>query len=148
MHPSMAALWEGADAGLVRDGRARMVVLGTALFAVPAVILLDGAGTGPTIVLAAITAIAAIGVAWRISRLVDESNRARVVLGESEARFRALVQHASDIIMVLTPSGRVKYVSPAIDDVFGGRGDVVGIELRRLPRRRRHRAEPAALPES
>ena len=36
MHPSMRALWESRDVELVRDGRARMVVLGAALFAVPA----------------------------------------------------------------------------------------------------------------
>jgi len=35
MHPSMRALWEDRDVEPVRDGRARMVVLGTALFAVP-----------------------------------------------------------------------------------------------------------------
>jgi len=119
MHPSMRSLWDGGDAGLVRHGRARMVVLGTALFAPPAVMLLDDSGTSAAVALAAITAVAAGGVAWRISRLVDESNQARVVLGESEARFRALVQHAADIITVITPDGRVAYVSPAVETIFG-----------------------------
>ena len=41
------------------------------------------------------------------------------MLAESEARFRALVQHAADIITVITPTGRVAYVSPSVDDVFG-----------------------------
>ncbi len=126
MHPSMAGLWEGGVAGPVRHGRARMVVLATALFAAPAVMVLGVADTVPTIALAAVTAVAAIGVAWRISRLVDESNQARVVLAESEARFRALVQHAADIIIVLSASGRVKYVSPAIEVVFSGRREVAG----------------------
>ncbi len=127
MHPSMRALWEGGDAGLVRHGRARMVVLGTALFAAPAVVLLDDTGSSGAVVLAAITGIAALGVAWRITRLVEESNQARVVLGESEARFRALVQHATDIVTVVTPTGRVKYMSPAVDGIFRGKtDDIVG----------------------
>ena len=75
MHPSMRALWEGADAGLIRHGRARMVVLGAALFAAPAVVLFDEAGSSTAVVLAAISGIAALGVAWRITRLVNESNR-------------------------------------------------------------------------
>ena len=123
MHPSMRALWEAGDAGLVRHGRARMVVLGAALFAAPAVVILDDSGSSAAVVLAVITGVAAIGVAWRITRLVDETNQARVVLSESEARFRVLVQHATDIIVVISKSGRVKYISPAVDHVFGRPSD-------------------------
>ena len=43
------------DAGLVRTGRARMVVLGAALFAVPAVVVLDGADERQAVVLTAIS---------------------------------------------------------------------------------------------
>ena len=130
MHPSMRALWEQGDVGLVRHGRARMVVLGVALFAPPAVVLLDDSGTRAAVALAAVTAVAAAGVAWRISRVVDESNQARVVLGESEARFRALVQHAADIIVVLEPGGIISYVSPAVEATFGTRPeDVVGVNF-------------------
>jgi diguanylate cyclase (GGDEF)-like protein/PAS domain S-box-containing protein len=123
MHPSMQALWEGGDAGLVRHGRARMIVLGAALVAAPAVVILDNSGSSTAVALAAVTAAAALGVAWRITRLVDETNHARVVLGESEARFRALVQHATDIIVVMDESGQVRYVSPAVHHVFGRRAD-------------------------
>jgi diguanylate cyclase (GGDEF)-like protein/PAS domain S-box-containing protein len=125
MHPSMRALWEGRDSGLVRDGRARMVVLGTALFAVPGVVLLDDSGSGTALTLALITGVAAVAVAWRITRIVDESNHARVVLAESEARFRALVQHATDIVVVLDERGEVTYVSPAVDTVFGNSADAL-----------------------
>ena len=119
MHPSMRALWEGDDAGLIRHGRARMLVLGAALFAAPAVVLLDDSGSSAAVVLALVTGVAALGVAWRITRLVDESNHAREVLAESEARFRALVQHATDIITVITPAGRVQYMSPSVANIFG-----------------------------
>ena len=119
MHPSMRTLWDADDdVGLIRHGRARMVVLGAALFAAPAVVLVDDSGSGTAVALAAVTGVAALGVAWRITRLVAETNHARVVLGESEARFRALVQHATDIIAVLSPQGRVKYISPSVHTVF------------------------------
>jgi diguanylate cyclase (GGDEF)-like protein/PAS domain S-box-containing protein len=119
MHPSMRALWEGDEAGPIRHGRARMLVLGAALFAAPAVVLIDDSGSSAAVVLALIIGVAALGVAWRITRLVDESNHAREVLAESEARFRALVQHATDIITVITPAGRVQYISPAVANIFG-----------------------------
>ena len=37
---------------------------------------------------------------------------------DSEARFRAVVQHASDIITVVDAGGRVRYASPAIERVL------------------------------
>jgi diguanylate cyclase (GGDEF)-like protein/PAS domain S-box-containing protein len=126
MHPSMRTLWEG-EANPVRRERARMVVLGTALFAAPAVVILDDTGSSAAVTLAIITGVAALGVAWRIVRLVDESNQARSEIGESEARFRALVQHATDIVIVLDEQGTVTYISPAIDAVFGkDAGELVG----------------------
>src|SRR4029079_3539237 len=57
--------------------------------------------------------------------IVDESNNARVVLAESEARFRALVQHATDIVIVLSQRGEIPYVSPAVETVFGKAADTL-----------------------
>ncbi|MFI5053974.1 MAG: EAL domain-containing protein, partial [Acidimicrobiia bacterium] len=126
LHPSMRQLWERTEkTGLVEHGRARMVVLGTALFAAPAVVLLDDSGSGAAVVLAALTGTAAAVVAWRIGRLVSESNHAREVLGESEARFRALVQHAADVIVVVSSDGIVEYTSPAVAGMFGRSVDEV-----------------------
>jgi len=36
-----------------------------------------------------------------------------------EARFRSLVQHASDLITVVTPQGAIVYQSPSISSLFG-----------------------------
>jgi diguanylate cyclase (GGDEF)-like protein/PAS domain S-box-containing protein len=127
LHPSMRTLWEGGHAGLVRHGRARTVVLGTALFAVPLVVVIDDPGRGPAVPLAVLTGLAAALVAWRLGRLATQSNQAREVLGESEARFRALVQHAADIITVVSTEGLVMYMSPGVTEVFGRPGeDMVG----------------------
>ena len=119
MHPSMRALWDGNDVGIVRHGRARMVVLGAALFAIPGVLLIDGPRSTEALVLAIITGAAALAVAWRITGIVDESNRARVVLAESEERFRALVQHAADVIVVFDRRGTITYLSPSASTTFG-----------------------------
>ena len=40
-------------------------------------------------------------------------------LRESEARFRALAEHARDVILEITPDARVVYVSPSVSDSFG-----------------------------
>jgi diguanylate cyclase (GGDEF)-like protein/PAS domain S-box-containing protein len=117
MHPSMRNLWEGRSSPVRRE-RARMVVLGAALFSAPAVVIFEGSGSDTAVTLAIITGVAALAVAWRIMRLVDDSNHARTEIAESEARFRALVQHSTDVVIVLDDRGVITYLSPAVDSVF------------------------------
>src|SRR5204862_6027423 len=80
LHPSMCRLWSSEDVESEQYSRARMAILGAALFAAPAVVILDNAQTKQAAVLAVITGVAAILVAWRITRLVAETNSAREVL--------------------------------------------------------------------
>jgi diguanylate cyclase (GGDEF)-like protein/PAS domain S-box-containing protein len=54
-----------------------------------------------------------LGRAYR--RLQSEEQGLRT----SEERFRALVQHAADVILVLEPDGTVRHVSPAVRSVLG-----------------------------
>jgi diguanylate cyclase (GGDEF)-like protein/PAS domain S-box-containing protein len=96
-----------------------MLVLGAALFSVPAIIVIDGAGSGEALALTVIVAITAALVVWRLARLITETDRAREVLSESEARFRAFVQHASDAIGVIDRQGRFTYLSPTVSEVLG-----------------------------
>ncbi len=119
LHPSMRTLWYTSDIGLVRHGRARMIVLGAALFSAPAVVVLDDAGSSEALALTAIVGVTAALVAWRIARLVSETDRAREVLAESESRFRAFVQHSSDVVGVIDATGTITYVSPSVLVVFG-----------------------------
>lgn len=42
---------------------------------------------------------------------------------ETEARFRSLVQHSSDVFAILDPLGIIRYVSPAAERVFGTSAD-------------------------
>jgi diguanylate cyclase (GGDEF)-like protein/PAS domain S-box-containing protein len=120
LHPSMRELWQSdEEPGLAREGRARMLVLGAALFSVPTIVLIDASGSNEAVALTAIVGLTAALVAWRIARLVADANRAREVIGESEARFRAFVQHSTDVVGMIDGEGRITYVSPSVIDVFG-----------------------------
>jgi diguanylate cyclase (GGDEF)-like protein/PAS domain S-box-containing protein len=119
MHPSMRNLYGRVETVDEHTIRPRMILLGLALLAAPAIILADEATSSTAWRVTAIVGLTMGLVAWRLSRLVQETNDARVVIAESEARFRALVQHATDIVIVLTPAGRVTYVSPSVRSVFG-----------------------------
>ncbi len=49
---------------------------------------------------------------------------------ENEARFRALVQHSSDVIMIVDPDGTIRYASPSMATVFGhDPARLVGVNL-------------------
>ncbi|HEX5587176.1 MAG TPA: EAL domain-containing protein [Acidimicrobiia bacterium] len=119
LHPSMRAFGEARDPGLVRAGRARIVVLAAALFSVPAIVVIDGATSDEAVALTAIVAATAALVGWRITRLVTETNQAREEIGESEARFRALVQHSSDAVAVIDRGGIITFATPAINSILG-----------------------------
>ena len=48
-----------------------------------------------------------------------EAQKHQEELRQSEERFRALVQHSSDIITVIASDGTIRYVSPAVERVTG-----------------------------
>jgi PAS domain S-box-containing protein len=67
-------------------------------------------------------------IAWQGVMLdMSARHRAEDALRASEARFRALVQNGSDIIVVLDADGKRKYVSPASERLLGyAPSDLVG----------------------
>ena len=52
-------------------------------------------------------------------RDITDRKRAELNLQESASRFRSLVQHASDVVVVLDDRGQVSYVSPSVTRVLG-----------------------------
>ena len=56
---------------------------------------------------------------------VTAEREAREALFRSEARFRALVQRSSDVVVVVGPDGAVRYVSPAVERLLDRRPESV-----------------------
>lgn len=70
----------------------------------------------------ALAVLGLAGVAMGISRIrsvAAERELAEAALREREGHFRSLVQHAYDVTVVLDGQGRVTYVSPSAEHVFG-----------------------------
>ncbi len=50
---------------------------------------------------------------------LEERERVEQALRASEARFRALIENANDMIIILTAEGMVKYASPSVQRIMG-----------------------------
>ncbi len=62
-----------------------------------------------------------------------ELREARDALADSEARFRAVVDHAADPILIHTPQGRIVHANRAAREAFGYDGPAMtGLDLRTL----------------
>jgi len=55
----------------------------------------------------------------RALRYAFERKQGELARQRSEARFRALIQHSGDLILVSDPTGRITYASPAAAPVLG-----------------------------
>ena len=99
-----------------------------------------GLGWAPSLVkeplghsLALLEVCGAGAVIWIMTFNQREKEGAEREVVESDARFRALVQHAPDLIFVVSPDGLVSYASPSIEATLGyGADEVVGMEARQL----------------
>ena len=60
-----------------------------------------------------------------ISTEITEWKRAQRAVGETEARFRALVENGSELIVVLAQDGTIRYQSPAMERVLGHRPEAL-----------------------
>jgi PAS domain S-box-containing protein len=90
-----------------------------------------------------LTAVLAVGVAWHIERrshadivlrLTREnlamSTQIEAVLQASEERFRSLVRHASDLMLILHADGTGRYVSASVQHVLGYQPEeLLGVEI-------------------
>jgi diguanylate cyclase (GGDEF)-like protein/PAS domain S-box-containing protein len=71
-------------------------------------------------------------IARELREAVERANRRRAeeALRESERRFRALIEHSSDILTVLDAGGRIVYESPSVERLLGlTAGELIGTAL-------------------
>ncbi len=71
------------------------------------------------------------GRAVRITAVLDitERKKAEEKLRESDKRFRSLIQHSSDVVMLMSGDGIIEYVSPSVRRVWGfAPKDLVGTD--------------------
>lgn len=54
-------------------------------------------------------------LAWVAERL----RKVQTTLSQSEVRFRSLVQHASDMVLITDGDGTIRYVSPSVERILG-----------------------------
>jgi len=54
-----------------------------------------------------------------ILRDVTERKKAEETLQRREQRFRALIEHSSDVIMIVSAEGIARYISPSVEPVLG-----------------------------
>jgi diguanylate cyclase (GGDEF)-like protein/PAS domain S-box-containing protein len=129
LHPSMATVSDSA-APRVRLTRARILGIAVAALIAPVVEMLKFSSQGGSdaivigaaaIVLFGLVVVRMIGLA----RTQEATAEREIVLRESalrtegEMRLGALVQHSSDVILVLASDTAVEYASPSVRQVLG-----------------------------
>jgi PAS domain S-box-containing protein len=96
-------------------------------------LLLGLPGTGrviaPTLTVFDALLVTLVGSAMAVSLLVTERARSRAAaaaaeaaqaaLRESEARFRSIIEGASDVILTISPHGVVEFVAPSVTNLLG-----------------------------
>lgn len=116
LHPSMPSLTALTSPGRVRISRYRLGLLISASLTAPAALLIqDLRGEEiDVLVIFAGSVILFVLVSSRMATLAAELHRNR-----GEARFRSLVQNASDAIMILDAEGNALYASPSVERFTG-----------------------------
>jgi diguanylate cyclase (GGDEF)-like protein/PAS domain S-box-containing protein len=140
LHPSMRSVSD-STATKVNLTRGRIMGISVVALIAPVVEMLQSSGRADSdAIVVSATAIVLFGLV--VARMVGlartqeaTAERERVLQGnvlrtEGETRLGALVQHSSDVILVLTPSAVVDYASPSVRQVLGYQvADLVGRRL-------------------
>ena len=58
-------------------------------------------------------------LAMSFNKMVDGLESAYDALQTSETRFRAFIEHATDIVGLIEQDGRIRYLSPSVEDIVG-----------------------------
>ena len=130
----MVQLFAVADNVKYSGSRAARPVLGWAVAVTAAGQVAVGLGLMPSAIeptashtVAAFAALVVVFVGTRIQAMTRATEHAEAELAGSEARFRSLVQEASDVFMIIGDA-RVTFVSPSVSRVLGyDEDDVIGV---------------------
>jgi diguanylate cyclase (GGDEF)-like protein/PAS domain S-box-containing protein len=122
LHPSMTTVSHAA-APKVRLTRPRILAIAAAALVAPVIEVVNASAHGGSddvvvgcaaIVLFALVVVRMIGLARESAELAES-----VMRTESEERLSALVQHSTDVILVITPETTVEYASTSIHHMLG-----------------------------
>lgn len=80
----------------------------------------DGGGQPLLGLVIGVVVLTVLAFARQITSTIDAARGlAESTARNNEARFQALVQHSSDVIMIVDPDGTIRYASPSMAPVFG-----------------------------
>ena len=122
LHPSMTTVSQAA-APKVGLTRVRILAIAAAALAAPVIEVVDASAHGgadnvvvgcAAIVLFALVVLRMVGLARESAALAESVLRA-----QSEAHLSALVQHSSDVILVMARDTTIEYASPSVHQVLG-----------------------------
>jgi diguanylate cyclase (GGDEF)-like protein/PAS domain S-box-containing protein len=114
LHPSMSDIGAPVITSRPRVSRERLMLLAGIALIAPIVLVAERAQGYPVqtaVVVGASAGLFLLALA-RIALLAHE-------IGQNEARFRALVQHTSDVMAIVNADGGLRYISPSIRQVLG-----------------------------
>jgi diguanylate cyclase (GGDEF)-like protein/PAS domain S-box-containing protein len=129
LHPSMTTVSDAAATKL-KVTRRRIIGISVAALIAPVVDMLENSGRGDsdaiiigasTIVMFGLVVVRMIGLARAEEAAAARESllRESVVRTTSEVRLGALVQHSSDVILLLAADTAVEYASPSVRQVLG-----------------------------
>jgi diguanylate cyclase (GGDEF)-like protein len=124
LHPTSARLSEPAPATGTRLAFGRLVVIGTALAALPAIMLRSAGGGSRVPAIAAIVSVAL--VLWRIARLLRDRERATEALEHRAEREAALSAIGRAAVTATSPAAFLAELTGDIDRALQARSALIG----------------------
>jgi len=67
--------------------------------------------------------VVSVYIAHQLARFRRERDAAEVAVRQSEERFRTLIERGSDVITIIDAQGLIRYESPSVERLVGGRPD-------------------------
>jgi diguanylate cyclase (GGDEF)-like protein/PAS domain S-box-containing protein len=128
LHPSMRRLTQRSAPQTIKITRARLIFLTGVTLLAPLVRLFATLDQNdlppmttvvPTVILFLLVMARMSGLVQNLTAALRRHEEAERRRRQSEARFGSLVEHASDIVMVMDGAGEVIYQSPSVTRVLG-----------------------------